>query len=276
MCKVLNVSSSGYYYWYNHPISTRQQSQNQLENHIRQVYTQSQCRYGSPRIADELRDQGVKVSRNCIARLMRKAGIRSIMYKKYRVQTTESNHDYPVAKNLLSREFTADKPGQKWVSDITYVATYQGWIYLTVILDLADRKVVGWALSDRLKAVDTSVAAWHMALKNRPLSGRLLFHSDRGVQYACTEFRDELKDLPVEQSMSRKGNCWDNAVAESFFKTLKSELVNHTHFETHAAARLAIFEYIEGWYNRRRKHSALNYRTPSQQESYFYTSSMAA
>ncbi len=276
MCKVLNVSSSGYYYWHKHPVGARQHKQNQLVNHIRRVHTQSQSRYGSPRIADELRDQGVKASRNRIARLMQKEGIRSIMYKKYRVQTTESNHNYPVAKNLLNREFTAEKPGQKWVSDITYIATGQGWLYLTAILDLADRKVVGWALSESLKAVDTSVAAWRMALKNRPLNGRLIFHSDRGIQYACTEFRDELKELPVEQSMSRKGNCWDNAVAESFFKTLKSELVNHTHFETRAAARLATFEYIKGWYNRRRKHSVLNYRTPSQQESYFYTSAMAA
>ena len=223
MCKVLRVSSSGYYYWRKHPVGARQKKQNQLETHIRRVHAQSQSRYGSPRIADELRDQGVKASRNRIARLMQKVGIRSIMYKKYRVQTTESNHDYPVAKNLLNREFTADKPGQKWVSDITYIATGQGWLYLTAILDLADRKVVGWALSDSLKAVDTSVAAWRMALRNRAIGSCLIFHSDRGVQYACTEFREELKDLPVEQSMSRKGNCWDNAVAESFFKTFKSE-----------------------------------------------------
>ena len=245
-------------------------------NHIRRVHDKSQCRYGSPRIADELREQGVKASRNRIARLMKKVGLRSIMYKKFRVQTTESNHGYPVAKNLLNREFTADKPGQKWVSDLTYIATGQGWLYLTVILDLADRKVVGWAMSDSMKAVETSITAWRMALKNRPIANQLVFHSDRGIQYACTEFRDELKDLPVAQSMSRKGNCWDNAVAESFFKTLKCEMVNHTYFATRAAARLATFEYIEGWYNRRRKHSVLNYRTPCQQESYFYTSSMAA
>ena len=276
MCKVLNVSSSGYYYWRKHPIGARQQNQDQLVNHIRRVHDKSQCRYGSPRIADELREQGVKASRNRIARLMKKVGLRSIMYKKFRVQTTESNHGYPVAKNLLNREFTADKPGQKWVSDLTYIATGQGWLYLTVILDLADRKVVGWAMSDSMKAVETSITAWRMALKNRPIANQLVFHSDRGIQYACTEFRDELKDLPVAQSMSRKGNCWDNAVAESFFKTLKCEMVNHTYFATRAAARLATFEYIEGWYNRRRKHSVLNYRTPCQQESYFYTSSMAA
>ncbi|WP_143092856.1 IS3 family transposase [Arsenicibacter rosenii] len=199
------------------------------------------------RIAQELHEQGVKASRNRIARVMQKVGIRSMIYKKYRVQTTDSKHDYPVAKNLLNREFSADKPGQKWVSDITYIPTQEGWLYLTVILDLADRKVVGWAMSVSLKAMDTSVAAWHMALKNRAIDGKLMFHSDRGVQYACTEFRNELKDLPVDQSMTgppggRKGNCWDNAVAESFFKTLKSELVNHAHFTTWAAARLATFD----------------------------------
>lgn len=276
MCNVLNVSSSGYYYWCKHPVGARQKKQNHLEDHIRRVHTQSQGRYGSPRIAEELHEQGVKASRNRIARIMQKVGIRSIIYKKYRVQTTDSNHDYPVAKNLLNREFIADKPGQKWVSDITYIPTQEGWLYLTVILDLADRKVIGWAMSEGLKAVATSVAAWRMALKNRAIDGKLMFHSDRGVQYACTEFRNGLKDLPVTQSMSRRGNCWDNAVAESFFKTLKSELVNHAHFATRAAAQLAIFEYIEGWYNHRRKHSTLGYRTPIQQKSYFYTSSMAA
>ena len=137
---------------------------------------------------------------------MRKESIRSIIYKKYRVQTTDSAHDYPVAENLLNREFTAEKPGQKWVSDITYIPTGEGWLYLTTVLDLADRKVIGGALSDTLKATETSVAAWRMALRNRNIEGKLLFHSDRGVQYACSEFRDQLKGLPVVQSMSRRGN----------------------------------------------------------------------
>ena len=149
---------------------------NQLLTDVRQVHAQSQGRYGSPRIADELRDRGVKTSRNRVARLMQKEAIRSIMYKKYRVQTTDSGHDYPVAKNLLNREFTAEKPGQKWVSDITYIPTGEGWLYLTTILDLADRKVVGWALSHTLKAAETSVAAWRMALKNRAIGESLLFH----------------------------------------------------------------------------------------------------
>lgn len=202
MCKVLKVSSSGYYYWRKHPVGVRQIKHDQLLTHIRQVHIQSQGRYGSPRIADELRDRGVKTSRNRVARLMRKEAIRSIMYKKYRVQTTDSAHDYSVAKNLLNRKFTAEKPGQKWVSDITYIPTDEGWLYLTTVLDLADRKVIGWALSDSLKAVDTSVVAWRMALKNRSIQGQLLFHSDRGVQYACTEFQTQLKGLPVIQSMT--------------------------------------------------------------------------
>lgn len=275
MCKVLKVSCSGYYYWLKHPVGTRQLKSQQLLAQIRQVYDRSQSRYGSPRIADDLKESGVKVSRNRVARLMNKANIKSIMYKKHRVQTTDSKHDYPVANNLLNRDFSAERLGQKWVSDITYIRTDEGWLYLTAILDLADRKVIGWALSDTLKAVDTSIAAWQMALKNRPLINDLLFHSDRGVQYACSEFRDQFKDLPVLQSMSRKGNCWDNAVAESFFKTLKCEMVNHIHFETRQQAKLATFEYIEGWYNRRRKHSTLDYQTPLQHESYFFTSSIA-
>jgi putative transposase len=276
MCKVLKVSSSGYYYWLKHPVGARQLKSQQLLTQIQQVYDRSKSRYGSPRIADDLNELGVKTSRNRVARLMNKANIKSIMYKKYRLQTTDSKHDHPVANNLLNRDFSAEKPSQKWVSDITYIRTGEGWLYLTAILDLADRKVIGWALSDNLKATDTSVAAWRMALKNRPLDGELLFHSDRGVQYACIEFRDQFKDLPVLQSMSRKGNCWDNAVAESFFKTLKCEMVNHANFETYHQAKLATFEYIEGWYNRRRKHSTLDYQTPLQCESYFFTSSMAA
>ncbi len=169
-------------YWRKHPVGVRQLKQGQLLDDIRQVHPQSQSRYSSPRIANELHEQGVKASRNRIARLMQKVGIRSIVYKKYRVQTTESKHDYPVAENLLHREFTADKPAQKWGSAITYIAPLQGWLYLTVILNQADRKVISWALSDTPKAIDISVAAWRMALRNRPLNGELLFHSDRAGQ----------------------------------------------------------------------------------------------
>ncbi|QHV95388.1 IS3 family transposase [Spirosoma endbachense] len=176
MCKVIKGSSSGYYYWLKHPVGARQLKTQQFLTQIQQVYDRSQARYGSPRIADDLNESGVKVSRNRVARLMNKASIKSIMYKKYCVQTTDSKHDYPIANNLLNRAFSAEKPGQKWVSAITYIRTGEGWLYLPAILDLADRKVVGWALSDTLKAVDTSIAAWLMALKNRPLDGELLFH----------------------------------------------------------------------------------------------------
>jgi putative transposase len=176
MCKVLKVSISGYYYWRKHPVGTRQTKEAHLLSHIQTIYTGSHGRYGSPRIADELKERGVNASRNRVARLMNKANIRSIICKKYRVQTTDSDHAYPVANNLLNRNFDAERLAQKWVSDITYIRTGEGWLYLTAILDLADRKVVGWSLSETLKAVDTSVAAWQMATKNRPVHRELLFH----------------------------------------------------------------------------------------------------
>jgi putative transposase len=266
-----------------HPVGVRQLKETEL---LTQIYQASHCRYGSPRIADELKDGGVKACRNRVARLMNKGNIKSILHKKYRVQTTDSDHDCPVANNLLDRNFQAEELGQKWVSDITagrprYVQTGEGWLYLTTILDLADRKVIGWSLSDSLKTSTTSIAAWQMATKNRPLERELLFHSDRGIQYASAEFRAQLKGQSVVQSMTgppggRKGNCWDNAVAESFFKTLKAEMIYHCNFDTRRQAKLAIFEYIEGWYNRKRKHSALGYLTPCQREAHFINELIAA
>ncbi|HEY9298984.1 MAG TPA: IS3 family transposase, partial [Phormidium sp.] len=225
MCKVLKVSTSGYYYWLKNPVGLRTLKQNILLADIRKVYNDSKERYGSPRITSELRALGICVSRPRVARLMKKANIKSIIRKKYRVQTTDSKHEYSIAENHLNRDFSTQRTAQKWVSDLTYIKTGQGWLYLTAILDLADRKVVGWALSDTMKALDTTIAAWKMAIINRPVKQNLLFHSDRGVQYACTDFREQFKGLPVLQSMSRKANCWDNSVAESFFKTLKTELI---------------------------------------------------
>lgn len=276
MCKVLQVSSSGYYYWLNHPVGERERKGKELLFHIQRIYRQSKCRYGSPRIAAELQSQGIRASRPRIARLMRTAHIRSIVRKKYRVQTTDSNHTLPIAKNLLQRDFSADKIGQKWVSDLTYIRTGEGWLYLTTVIDLADRKVIGWALSDTMDAISTSVSAWQMAVKNRPVIRPLIFHSDRGIQYACSDFTQQLKGVPVRQSMSRKGNCWDNAVAESFFKTIKTELVYHIDFQTRAQAKLALFEYIEIWYNKERRHSALGYLTPEEFELLLMKSSIAA
>ena len=195
---------------------------------------------------------------------MRNEGIRSIVSKKYRGFTTDSKHSLPVAKNHLNREFLADRPGQKWVSDITYIPTKQGWLYLTIIMDLFDRKIIGWALSTQMTTNETVLAAWKMAIVNRPITEPLIFHSDRGVQYASHTFKDKLSQYSVTQSMSRKGNCWDNAVAENYFKILKSELVNHTQFQSILQAKTEVFEFIEIWYNRKRKHSYLGYKTPEQ------------
>ena len=274
MCRVLGVSTSGYYYWLKHPVGIRASRQQRLLSAITRVYRQSKRRYGSPRVTTELQAQGIAVSRPLVARLMQKAGLRSVVSKKYRVQTTDSSHPHPVAANHLNRDFAASRPGCKWVSDLTYIRTGEGWLYLTAILDLYDRKVVGWALSPTLEAEASSVAAWQMALGNRPLSGPLLFHSDRGVQYACGTFRKKLAGKSVQQSMSRKGNCWDNAVAESFFKTLKTEMVYQQAFKTRAQARLAVFEYIEVWYNRQRRHSSLGYLTPCQKEKQYLIKQM--
>ena len=266
MCKVLKVSRSGYYEWLVRKPSTRKEKNRMIVDRIKEIYKASRERYGSPKIAKELNHQGIKVSRPRVARLMRLAHLRSIVKKKYKI-TTDSRHNYPIAENYLNRNFQVQRKAQVWVSDITYIWTNQGWLYLTIILDLYDRKAIGWALSDSLTARDTVIAAWNMATLNRPMYDQLLFHSDRGVQYACNEFRNILANYKqVTQSMSRKGDCWDNAVAESFFKIIKSEMVNHYRFQSRAHARLEIFEFIEIWYNRKKRHSSLGYLTPMEFE----------
>jgi transposase InsO family protein len=229
------------------------------------VYEQSRKRLGSPKITVELRDKGLLVSRPRVARLMRQMGIRSIICRPFKASTTDSAHDYRISKNLLARDFTATRKSQKWVSDITYVRTAEGWLYLSIIMDLYDRKIIGWSMSEQLDAESTVLPAFTMAIGNRPVSSsRLTFHSDRGVQYACHGFRECLRHHNIAQSMSRKGDCWDNAVAENFFKIIKSELIDHHHYSTKQQARVAIFEFIELWYNKKRKHSYLNYVTPEQ------------
>jgi len=228
---------------------------------IRRIHQQSKASYGSPRITEELKARGLKASRPRVARIMRQNGLRAVHAKKF-VVTTNSKHEYPVVANKLDRDFTAKQPGMAWVSDITYIKTQQGWLYLTVILDLFDRKVIGWSQSSRMNAIHTTIAAWKMAIQNRCPSEKLIFHSDRGVQYACSEFVRLLDNYPgVERSMSRKGNCWDNAVAESFFKSLKVELVYRNHYQNKRQAALSIFEWIETWYNRYRRHTALGNRS---------------
>lgn len=196
---------------------------------------------------------------------MKAHGIKSVVHKRFRTQTTDSNHNYPVAKNLLDRNFAPEKTGKAWVSDITYIKTLEGWLYLTTVVDLGDRRVIGWALSQTMKTSETVIPAWNMAIKNRPVNSELIFHSDRGVQYACHEFRDILSTKKlVSQSMSRRANCWDNAVAESFFRTLKTELIHQMEIKSIEATKIEVFEFIEIWYNRQRIHASLGYMTPEQ------------
>ena len=227
------------------------------------LHKQSHLTYGSPRITKELRASNCIVSRPRVARLMKKENIRSRITKKF-VATTDSKHTYPAVENILKRDFKAADVAQKWVSDITYIRTGEGWLYLTIILDLADRKIVGWALSSTMKAEDTTIPAWKMGINNRKPKNDMIFHSETGIQYACTQFSKLLnKNLLVIRSMSRKGDCWDNAVAESFFKTLKTEWIYGKNFRTKNQAAQDIFYYIEIWYNRKRIHSYLNYNTPN-------------
>jgi transposase InsO family protein len=276
MCKVLKVSKSGYYKWLTSRPSKRYVDNQALMKKIQEIHKMSKQTYGSPRITQELLDNRVKVSRPRVARLMRKAGIRGKTPKKY-VVTTNSKHKFPIADNLLDRNFKVGEIGRVWVSDITYIATAQGWLYLTTVIDLGDRKVIGWSLSNSLKAKYTSIKAFRMAVNNRPIINELIFHSDRGVQYACHEFTSLLKAYrKVNQSMSRKGNCWDNAVAESFFKTLKSEWTNWYKYQSVKQAALSVFEYIEGWYNVKRKHSALGYKSPAEFEKLLLTQKLVA
>ena len=260
MCKMLKVSTSGYYKWKIGVPSKRKLYNDFLKKEIHQVYRNCRCRYGSPRIAKELNMQGFKASQPLVAKLMRKEHLRSIIRRKYKV-TTNSSHKYPVVENKLNREFKVIEQNKVWVSDITYINTSKGWLYLTTVIDLFDRKVIGWALSETMRTKDTVIPAFKMAIINRPLkeAKELLFHSDRGIQYACDEFKEELgRYKTITRSMSRKGNCWDNAVAESFFKTLKTELIYHNKYQTKQEAALSIFEYIETWYNKNRRHKNLN------------------
>lgn len=261
MCRVFKISKSSYYHWLKNGPSKRWLENEELLIRIKNIFDYSLKTYGSPRIKEELQTQGFQVSRPRVARIMKAAGIRARKPRRF-VVTTDSSHNYPVAPNILNRKFSATRPGQVWVSDITYIRTNRGWLYLTVIIDLFDRKVVGWAMSKGMAAEETIIAAWRMAERNRPINQELIFHSDRGIQYACTKFTNILNaNELVQRSMSRKGNCWDNAVAESFFKTIKVESVYNQIYQNHDHAKLSLFKWIETWYNRKRRHSALGYKT---------------
>src|SRR5438046_4413303 len=266
MCAALSVSPSGYYAWRSRPASPRKIANRALLVDIQRVHAQHRERYGAPRIHAELRAEGHGVSRKRVARLMRQHGIRARAPRRYRVCTTDSKHSLPVAVNLLDQNFVADRPDQIWLADITYIPTAEGWLYLAVILDLFTRKVVGWAMRDHLRA-ELTIAALTMAIQRRRPAAGLIHHSDRGSQSAAGDYCDILQAAAVVQSMSRKGNCWDNAPMESFFGTLKTELVHQDEYPNRDAARRDLFVYIEGYYNRQRRHSAIGYITPEQAEA---------
>ena len=265
MAGLFGVSCSAYYRWARNGVSTRRREADAvLLDLIRKIVEEHRRRYGSPRVLKELRKKGIRVSLKRVARLMREHGLNARRKRKYST-TTDSNHDLPVYENILNREFYAEKGGIKWVSDITYLRTTGDWVYLTMVLDLFDRKIIGWALSADMETTHTTIAALEMAVKNRTPQDGLIFHSDRGIQYCAQGFHDVLRERcpTVSQSMSRKGNCWDNACAESFFKTLKVELETLDGRHSVAEVRQSVFMYIEAYYNRIRMHSVLDYVAPN-------------
>ena len=265
LCDVLGVSPAGYYAWRARPESRRAAADRELVEDIRRVHRDTRGRYGSPRIHVELKAQGRGVSRGRIERLMRHHGIRAIMARPRRVRTTDSRHGLPIAPNLLGRNFFAAAPNRIWLADITYIETDQGWLYLAAVMDLYSRRIVGWAMADHLRA-DLPLAALKMAISGQRPGAGLIHHSDRGVQYASADYRKVMQSAGFRASMSRKADCYDNAPMESFFHTLKTELVHHRHYATRAEAKRDIFAYIEGFYNRTRRHSAIGYSSPIEME----------
>ena len=267
MCRVLEVSRSGFYAWRKRSASVRSQRQQELVTEMEQIHSDRDMRsYGSPRMQQELLARGHEVSENTVAKLMRRHGIRAASSRKFRV-TTESGHSLPVAENVLNREFEQGSADRVWLADITYVWTREGWLYLACVLDAYSRRIVGWSMSERITK-GLVLEALKMALgRRRPdCEAGLLHHSDRGSQYASEAFQELLRDENITCSMSRKGNCWDNAMMESFFATLKKERVHLEEYATRSEARASVFDYIERFYNRIRRHSALGYQSPEQFE----------
>jgi len=265
-CQALEVSRSGYYAWIARPPSAQAQRRLELSEKINAAHAENRQVYGSPRICQALLSQGVAVCRNTVAKLMKQQGIRAKTKRKFVPRTTDSNHSQPIAGNLLDRQFQAERPDQKWAADITYIPTGEGWLYLAGVIDLCTRKIVGWSMADHMRS-DLVADALRMAIgRRRPAEG-LLHHSDRGVQYASDDYLYLLQSHGMQVSMSGKGDCWDNAMMESFWATLKSELVNHQQYATRQEARRSIFQYIELFYNRKRLHSSLGYLSPEAFEA---------
>lgn len=263
MCKLLNVSVSGFYDSLHHTPGPQANRRQDLAEQIVVIHKASRNTYGSPRVYEQLRESGEVVSEKTVAKIMKTREIKGKCPRRYKPMTTDSVHELPVADNLLARDFSSDEPNRKWVTDITYIDTDEGWMYLAVVLDLFSRRVVGWALADHMRASLVCEALTSALLQRQP-NGDLLHHSDRGSQYASGEYQRILAANKITCSMSRAGNCHDNAVAESFFGTLKSELDEP--LESHRAARLALFDYIEVFYNRQRLHSAIGYMSPAAYE----------
>jgi len=264
MCRVLAVSRSGYYAWRIKPESDRSNENRLLVTRIKAIHKKSRENYGSPRIHEALKAEGETCGKKRIENLMAKNGIRAKQKRKF-VATTDSKHDLPVAENILDREFRVDEPNKVWTSDITYIPTDEGWLYLAGVLDLCSKTAVGWSMGESMErtlVMDALKMAYHRRL---PEEG-LIHHSDRGSQYASEDYRNLVKEYGMQMSMSRKGNCWDNAPMESFFGTLKKELVHHRKYRTREEAKRDIFEYIEVFYNRERLHSSLGYLSPAEYE----------
>jgi transposase InsO family protein len=265
-CQTLAVSRSGYYAWRDRPHSVRVRRRADLAVKIRQVHEQNRRVYGSPRVCRALQAQGERVCENTVAAVMRERRIRAKSKRKFVPRTTDSTHRQPVARNLLDRQFDAPQPNGKWAADITCIPTDQGWLYLAGVMDLCSRKIVGWSMADHMR-VELASDALTMAIARRSPGPGLLHHSDRGVQYASDDYRHLLESNGIRVSMSGRGDCWDNAAMESFWATLKGELVHHERYATREQARQSIFEYIEVFYNRQRLHSALGYQSPETFEA---------
>jgi transposase InsO family protein len=266
VCAVLRVSGSGYYAWLKRKPARRELSDQKLLPMIVQVHKESRCTYGSPRVTKELKRQDYSCGRHRIARLMRQAGLRGLQKRSFRPRTTESNHRLPIVPNRLKKQPRPVKPNRIWVADITYIETAQSWAYLAAVMDLYSRRIVGWAMADHLRSSLPQQALSRALQTRRPCQG-LLHHSDRGIQYASHEYRSLLQSNQLLSSMSAQGNCYDNAAMESFFSTLKTELLHRQDWQSHAEVKLAIFDYIERFYNRKRLHSALNYQSPVEFEA---------
>ena len=267
LCRVLGVSRSGFYAWRSRDVSAADVRREELAAEVKAIHAEVKARYGSPRIHAELVAKGHECCVNFVARVMREAGIAAKTKRKFR-QTTDSNHALPVAENVLDRDFDPEEPNTSWVADVTYIPTREGWLYLAVVEDLFSRKVVGWSM-DQTKTSRLVVDALEMALARRlkgSSSSGLVAHSDRGSQYASEHYRRRLREERIECSMSRRGNCWDNAAMESFFASLKKELVHDEDYATRDEAKASIFEYIEAFYNRVRRHSSLGYVAPEEYE----------